>query len=186
MKKYFLCILIIYFVIQAYSIEIRLLDQSIISGKLLTHKHKTYYIENNKSLYLVKDNAVDKLTKVSNKEFNIISTNNKKIIINYDEYIKSYVIDKGNLKGKDIAENDKNQYQRKNIVLLPAGITMLALSYDYLDKASNFHKSQKDKISKHKTLGYIFLGSGALTTLIAFNRVRVYTNYNTIAISYKF
>jgi len=199
MKKLYSCILIIFLAAQVYSIEIRLLDQSKISGKILAHTKKIYYIGHIETLYLIHENAIDKFTEVSDNEFSIISEVNYETSIDFKLYNNVIEIDKNHFKKNSLTEGGVIEYQRKNITLLPAAIAMLALSYDYLDNASKLNKnlkdldqesdlynSLKDEISKQNTLGYIFLGTGIITSFIAFHKVRVYTNYNAIGLSYNF
>lgn len=192
--------LILLFTIDTLSIEIKLKNDEIISGKLAFMKKRKYFIIDNENLIIVNKSSIKTIDPKNELERNLIFYPSRKKIVNYKLFENVIEISKNNLNGKILSAEEKIQYHYPNLKFLPISLALFTLSYDNFQSYSDLKKeikelnendinipsSLKETKTRKSIVGYFCLFAGLWNATISFEKVELFIEYNQVEVNYKF
>ncbi len=199
MKRLLIILLLLFSIANLYTLNITLKNGSQLNGELLLFKKSCYYILVDQTLVMIDRNIVESIDIKNNQEARMFSKPSRQKI-NLLQFPKVMKYDINAMNGRILTINEKRQFHRPNLKLLPLSFGFGFLCYEYFDDYNELSKYIEElkndniivpkylKNEKDKKLlfGWTFLGVSILNTFIALEKVEIYSDIDYIGVSYKF
>jgi hypothetical protein len=187
MKK-LITVLFIFIIINLAGLDLTLKNGEKISGKLILNKKDSYYVTKDKELLIIHHDIVDKVRPEDNELDMLFSISKQKINLKSFPIVKIY--NSKFINGHLLTENEKKQYIRPNLNLLPIGIGFGILGYENLRVANEISdlikdlekndldipKSLKKDRNRKLTYGWTFVAISVVDIIISLDRVELYAD----------